>query len=238
MMKAAIRRDAESGRPAHAHRPESLPPRTSSLAETPSLPAAEPAVEIIRPRSAPPPAQLQHQPASQPYASSQDFEPSPSTQRYVAPTSAAPRQTASTVRMINAPPLPGEAPAPMVVPMVPPPSVSPSTNSARTISATPGTLVRGPSEPPPPGAPIANQAVFSSRPPPASPPLASNPLPPLQASWRPPSNVAPSRPPPAVMLSDEPVPPPRSKATVVLIVAIVALLVGLATTAVYFSLTR
>jgi hypothetical protein len=40
------------------------------------------------------------------------------------------------------------------------------------------------------------------------------------------------------MISDEPAPAPRSKATIVLVVAIVALLVGLAATALYFSLTR
>jgi len=69
MLKHALRVDEASGRSPHAHappRPSSIPPAPSTQRMNESVPegAASPVVEVVRPASAPPPAQLGPRPLS------------------------------------------------------------------------------------------------------------------------------------------------------------------------------
>jgi serine/threonine protein kinase len=156
MLKHAMKQDAQSGQPAHARRASSAPPR--SVATSQDIQAApsmrDPAVEVVRPASAAPPAAMPPIHA-RPLAVTQ---PMP----LEAPTTRA-RPGVSTVRMASAP---GGGPASDMPPTTlrtgasalagtptPPPAVVPLTPMPDPYM-TPAPM---PVIPPPPGLPGSGQ---------------------------------------------------------------------------------
>jgi serine/threonine protein kinase len=161
MLKHAMKQDGQSGQPAHARRASTAPPRDVSTAQdiqaAPSVP--NPAVEVVRPASAAPPAATRPN-LTRPLATTQPM-PQDATTR-------AARPNVSTVRMANAPgtttsdmppntlrtgasALAGTpSPPPAVVPLTPLP--------APYLTPAPMPVI-----PPPPGLPGSGQ--LSARPP-------------------------------------------------------------------------
>ncbi len=240
MLKNAIRIDTESGRPPHAHRPQSMPPRASALPHDTHVmqTVGSPAVEVVRPPSVTPP------PVGAVSRSTRPMAQIPSS---FAPGVPRPRAGASTVRMENAPVRPGGA-------SEPPSAVSAieEDRPPRTLRTGSAALAATPTTPPPPGVshrpsaslPIATPApggiwLSPSAPPPQAYSASSAP-PPYAPSAPPPAQPrsqlsAPGTPPGA--LADEAL--PRSRGPMIAIVlVVVALLIAVAIGVVLFVLPR
>jgi serine/threonine protein kinase len=219
-MKHALRKDAESGKPAHSNRPPSVVPRPSQIAtaDVPisSLPVA---VEVVRPQSAAPPPARQVTPIMQ-----NTPRPGASTQRMSSPApSGGARPGTSTLRMNDAR---SQPPAPDM-------SMSP-------LAITPGVLVRHESANPPPAAsrpaalapstplPFAPQTPLPPPPQTPLPFMASEPSA-VRSAPRPEQSVAAGgmwMRPQTVPPKEEPVSVPRSKAPLVLLILAAVLVVG------------
>lgn len=173
-LKHAMRTDAESGRPPHAHRPQSMPPRASALPHETNVASADaPAVELVRPASAPPGAS-EVSPLAQSFATSRAASPSGAPPRQ--------RQNAATVRMASAPPHPDDAtPPPVIAARTSREDMPPTT--LRTGSAA---LASTPT--PPPVLPLAVTAPMMQNRPASAPPGAGAAGP--GGIWAPPQNAS------------------------------------------------
>ena len=213
MLKNAIRIDAESGRPPHAHRPQSIPPRSSALPHDTHVMHAvgSPAVEVVRPQSVAPPPPVTT-------ATSRSTRPMAEIPSAFAPGAPRPRAGASTVRMENAPTRPGGA-------SEPPSAISAlEDRPPRTLRTGSAALAATPTTPPPPGV-----VQMPSAPPPIATPAPGGiwlqpSVPPPQAYSAPPNAPRQSHmsAPPAALAAES---LPRSKGPMIAIVLLVVAVV-------------